>query len=60
MKKPERAVHGDHQQGAVGKVDDVHNSENQGQAQCDKGIDATDHRTVNDRRDHDGEIHRFF
>jgi hypothetical protein len=47
-KKPERGKHPDHEEIPVGKIDDIHNPPDKGEANRHKGIHKTNHQTVDD------------
>jgi hypothetical protein len=38
MKEPKCQVHGEHQEFAMGKIDDLHNPKDQGQANACQGV----------------------
>jgi hypothetical protein len=48
MKKPERNIHGDHQELAVGEIDDLHHPEDESETDARKGINAAEQDARNE------------
>src|SRR5262249_52232217 len=55
IERPEREVHAEHQELAVGEVDHAHDPEDQGQPDRDEGVDSPEQ----DRRDREGDENAY-
>ena len=55
--RPERGEHGEHEELAVGEVDDLHEAEDEGEAGGDEGIDEAHEETAHEALQDDFDVH---